>query len=63
MEKYTISEIMELLGVSRNAVVEMIQRGDIGSIVIGKRTFILKEQYDFYLKRAIRPPRIVEEMH
>lgn len=63
MKKYTVREVMDMLGVSRNAVVEMINRHDIGSIMIGKRMFVLKEQYDEYIERAIRPPRVTEKMH
>lgn len=56
-ERYSIYEVAKMLGVSRNVVLKMIERQDIGTFILGKRTFILKSQYEEYLKRALVPPR------
>jgi excisionase family DNA binding protein len=50
MQKYTILEIAEILGVARKVVDGMVKRGEIGSVKIGTRHFILPRQLNEYME-------------
>jgi excisionase family DNA binding protein len=51
---YTVAEASRILGMGRNQAYEAVERGEIPSIRIGKRWFVLKEALDRILAGQAR---------
>jgi excisionase family DNA binding protein len=50
MNKYTIEEIAEILGVARKVVDKLVKSGELGSVKIGARHFVLPRHLDEYMQ-------------
>lgn len=59
MKKYTMKAIQKILGVSYPTLAEMVRLGEIGSVRMGKRNYIMEEHLQAYLDKASAVP--VEE--
>jgi len=51
---YSIDEIAQLLGVSRDLINTAIRTGRLGSLKVGRRRLITKDQLDDFLAQASR---------
>ena len=57
MQKYTISEVRNLLGVTRSTMDKILRDGTIGTVTIGRRRYISHDQYEDYLRDIVSPPK------
>ena len=57
MQKYTIAEVRNLLGITRSTMDQILRDGTIGTITIGRRRYISHDQYEEYLKSIVNPPK------
>ena len=48
---YSPAEVAKLIGISRTYAYELVQRGDIKSIRIGRRRLVLERDLNAYLER------------
>ena len=48
---YSPAEVAKLIGISRTYAYELVQRGDIKSIRIGRRRLVLEKDLNAYLER------------
>lgn len=46
---YTVKELQDMLGVSRQAVYDLIKRGEFNSVIIAGRHFVSKRSFDAWL--------------
>jgi len=51
MNTFTINEICDILKVTRATVYAMINRGEIKTVIVGKRKRITEEELKRYLER------------
>lgn len=59
VKKYSVKEAEGLLGVSRYAMDGIIDRGEIGTTLVGKRLFITERQLDTYMTAKEQESRSV----
>ncbi|MEY8368968.1 helix-turn-helix domain-containing protein [Anaerovoracaceae bacterium 42-11] len=56
MEKltYSITEVAELLGISKSYAYELVRNGTIPALQLGKKRIIPKERFHVWLNEAVR---------
>lgn len=59
MKKYTILDTRKLLGISRTAMQGILDREEIGTVMIGKRVYVTEEQLQKYL-HSMESPSVEE---
>ena len=54
MEKlvYSIQEVAELLGISRSYAYELVRKGEIPVLMLGKKRVVPKEKFNRWRRRA-----------
>ena len=50
---YTVSEVAELLGISRSSAYECVRRGEIPAVVLGRRLVVPRHAVDALLGAPI----------
>ena len=51
---YTVDEVARMLGISRGLAYEMVNRGELPSIRLGRRVLIPCRAFDRWLDEAVR---------
>ncbi len=52
---YTVDEVARMLGISRGLAYEMVNRGELPSIRLGRRLLIPCRAFHLWLEAAVRP--------